>query len=335
MSAPAYPRLLGDIGGTNARFALQRSPGGALEHVRRYPTDACPTLEDAIRRYLDEEGLDRVALAAIGIANPVTGDRIRMTNHPWTFSIEETRAVLGLERFVVVNDFHALALSLPMLAPDDVVQLGGQAAEPGEPLALIGPGTGLGVSGLVFTADGRAQVALDGEGGHVTLCANDEEEERVIRRLRERFGHVSAERVLSGQGLENLHEAVSGSAPALTAADITARALAGADDACVRTVDLFCAMLGSVAGNLVLTLGARGGLYVGGGIVPRLGEAFRRSRFRARFEDKGRMAAYLRPIPAYVITAETSPALLGAARALDQAVGSGPPAMTLLKPPST
>jgi glucokinase len=320
MSAPAYPRLLGDIGGTNARFALQQAPGGTPQHVRRYATDECPTLVDAVRRYLAEEGIPGVALAAIGIANPVTGDRIRMTNHPWTFSIEETRATLGLERFVVVNDFHALALSLPMLAAGDLVQVGGQAPEAGEPLALIGPGTGLGVSGLVFTPGGHAEVALDGEGGHVTLCAADEDEERVIRRLRERFGHVSAERVLSGQGLENLYEALSGGgAPAMAAADVTAHALDGSDATCARAVEMFCAMLGSVAGNLVLTLGARGGLYVGGGIVPRLGEAFHRSAFRARFEEKGRMSAYLRPIPAYVITAQTSPALVGAARALDQA----------------
>jgi glucokinase len=319
MPASSYPRLLGDIGGTNARFALQEAAGAAPQRVRRFATDDCPTLVDAVRRYLEEAGVPRVALAAIGIANPVTGDRIRMTNHPWTFSIEETRVALGLERLVVVNDFHALALSLPMLSPGDLVQVGGRVPEPGEPLALIGPGTGLGVSGLVVMPDGRARVALDGEGGHVTLCAVNDDEERVVRRLRERFGHVSAERVLSGQGLENLHEALTGGAPALAAADITARALDGSDTACVKVVDMFCAMLGSIAGNLVLTLGARGGVYVGGGIVPRLGEAFQRSAFRARFEDKGRMAAYLQPIPAYVITAETSPALLGAAQALDQA----------------
>jgi glucokinase len=319
MPASSYPRLLGDVGGTNARFALQEAPGTAPQRVRRFATDDCPSLVDAVRRYLAEERVPKVAQAAIGIANPVTGDRIRMTNHPWTFSIEETRVALGLERLLVVNDFHALALSLPMLSPGDLVQVGGQVPEPREPLALIGPGTGLGVSGLVFMPDGRARVALDGEGGHVTLCAMNDDEERVVRRLRERFGHVSAERVLSGQGLENLYEALSGGAPALAAADITARALDGSDAACVKAVDMFCAMLGSIAGNLVLTLGARGGVYVGGGIVPRLGAAFQRSAFRERFEDKGRMRAYLRPIPAYVITAETSPALLGAAQALDQA----------------
>jgi glucokinase len=319
MPATAYPRLLGDIGGTNVRFALQEEPRGAPQRVRRYPTDACPSLEHAVRHYLADEALSGVAHAAIGIANPVTGDRIRMTNHPWSFSIEETRRALGLERFVVVNDFHALALSLPSLAPDERLQVGGTQPQPREPLALIGPGTGLGVSGLVWTSDGQAQVALDGEGGHVTLCACDEEEERVIHRLRQRFGHVSAERVLSGQGLENLHEALSGGGAPLEAADITARALDASDPTCVRVLTMFCAMLGGIAGNLALTLGARGGVYVGGGIVPRLGDWFVRSPFRARFEDKGRMAGYLKPIPAYVITADVSPALMGAARALDQA----------------
>jgi glucokinase len=316
MPASPYPRLLGDIGGTNVRFALQESPRGAPTRVRRYPTDAHPTFADAVRRYLADEKLAGVDHAAVGIANPVTGDDVRMTNHPWSFSIEATRVELGLERFVVVNDFHALALALPLLDPGDLMQVGGGQPEAREPLALIGPGTGLGVSGLVWTPDGRSEVALDGEGGHATLCGGNDDEDRVIRTLRGRFGHVSAERVLCGEGLENLHEALHGERKADV--DITARALDGSDPSSVRTLGMFCALLGSVAGNLALTLGARGGLYIGGGIVPKLGPWFAASPFRARFEAKGRMAAYLEPIPVYVITADVSPALVGAARALEK-----------------
>jgi glucokinase len=317
MPASPYPRLLGDVGGTNVRFALQEAPGAAPGRVRRYGTEAEPSLAHAVRRYLRDEGLAAVRDACIGMANPVTGDRVQMTNHHWTFSIEATRAELGFERLIVINDFQALALALPALGPHERVQFGGGAPEPGEPLGLIGPGTGLGVSGLVFAGDGRVQIALDGEGGHVSLPAANEEEERAISRLRERFGHVSAERALSGQGLENLLAALGGAPCA--AADITARALDGSDALCVRTVAMFCALLGGVAGNLALTLGARGGVYIGGGIVPRLLPLLPGSALRERFEAKGRMAAYLRPIPLYVITADVSPALVGAARALDQA----------------
>jgi len=322
MPASPYPRLLGDVGGTNARFALQESAGGAPQRVRRYATDGYPTLRDAVVQYLSDEKLQGVRWAAIGIANPVTGDRIQMTNHHWSFSIEETRNALGFERLLVLNDFQALALSLPALADADRGQVGGGAPEDGEPLGLIGPGTGLGVSGLLWSADRRTQIALDGEGGHVSLPAATDEEERVIELLRARFGHVSAERVLSGMGLENLHDALGrlqGGAPALSAADITARALDGSDTLCAKTVSMFCGLLGGVAGNLALTLGARGGVYIGGGIVPRLGAFFAGSAFRERFESKGRMSAYLKPIPTYVIKASVSPALIGAARALDQA----------------
>jgi len=322
MPDASYPRLLGDVGGTNARFAVQETPGGEPQRVRRYATDGYPTLRDAIVRYLDDEKLQGVRCAAIGIANPVTGDQVRMTNHHWSFSIEQTRVALGLERLLVINDFQALALSLPALAEAELEQVGGGAPEEGEPLALIGPGTGLGVSGLLWSGDRKAQIALDGEGGHVSLPAATDEEERVIEILRARFGHVSAERALSGQGLENLHDALGklqGGASAVSAADITARALDGSDALCAKTVAMFCALLGGVAGNLALTLGARGGLYVGGGIVPRLGALFAGSAFRERFESKGRMGAYLRPIPTYVIKASVSPALIGAARALDQA----------------
>jgi glucokinase len=321
MASAASARLLGDVGGTNARFAWQDDDGAPLRDIVSMPTAEHPSLAAALAAYLKRLGRAAPPWCAIGIANPITGDRVQMTNSHWSFSIEALRRELGFERFVVINDFTALALALPDLQPAELRQLGGATAVAGAPLALIGPGTGLGVSGLLPTHAPGRWVALQGEGGHVTLAAANAREAAVLQVLRERFGHASAERAVSGQGLEALHAALvvlagPPTGAALTAAEISERALAGADAPCVEALALFCAFLGNVAGNLALTLGARGGVYIGGGIVPRLGDAFARSPFRERFEDKGRFRGYLEPIPVWVIVSEVSPALRGAARAL-------------------
>ncbi|HSI60485.1 MAG TPA: glucokinase [Ideonella sp.] len=322
-AAEGFPRLLGDIGGTNARFAWQAAPELPLTDIQTLPAKDHASLEAAMRHYLASgTGGQRAAPvdAAIGIANPVTGDTVQMTNHHWRFSIEAMRQSLGLRRFVVVNDFTALALSLPALAATDLRQLGGGAGDPVAPRALIGPGTGLGVSGLLRSAGG-GWVPLAGEGGHVTLPAANDREHAVISWLRQRFGHPSAERAVSGQGLENLYQALCAldgrAAEALSAAEVSRRGLGGSDPVCREALSLFCALLGTVAGNLALTLGATGGVYVGGGIVPRLGQFLDESEFRARFEAKGRFSSLLAGIPVYVIDAAVSPALLGAAQALD------------------
>ena len=321
MAERSAARLLGDIGGTNARFGWQEADGAPLRDIATLPTADHATLADAIAAYLKGIGRPAPAWCAIGIANPITGDHVQMTNCHWAFSIAAMQNALGFERLVVINDFTALALALPDLKPTELRQLGGGAAVPGAPLALIGPGTGLGVSGLIpGELPGRWR-PLQGEGGHVTLAASSVREAAVLQVLRDEFGHASAERAVSGQGLEALYaalctlDAVTG-VPRLPAAAVSERALAGSDAQCVEALDLFCAFLGNVAGNLALTLGAVGGVYIGCGIVPRLGDAFARSRFRACFEDKGRFRGYLEAIPAYVIHAEVSPALLGAARAL-------------------
>ena len=314
-------RLLGDVGGTNARFAWQDGEGAPLRDIATLPTADHATLADAITAYLKQLGRAAPRWCAIGIANPITGDHVQMTNCHWAFSISGMQRDLGFARFIVINDFTALALALPDLQPAELRQLGGGAAIAGAPIGLIGPGTGLGVSGLIAgDAPGR-WLPLQGEGGHVTLAASNQREAAVLEVLRDEFGHASAERAISGQGLEALYaavcklDAVAGFAP-LPAAEISQRALAGNDAQCVEVLDLFCGFLGSVAGNLALTLGARGGVYIGGGIVPRLGDAFTRSRFRACFEDKGRFRAYLAAMPVFVIHTEVSPALRGAARAL-------------------
>lgn len=326
-ATPTYPRLIGDIGGTNARFALIRGPGEAFTTPQVLRTADYATLEEAIRHYLRGMGEVRPRWAALGIANPVTGDRVKMTNHHWSFSIEELRRAIGFDRLWMHNDFTALALALPVLPRKELHQVGGTLPAGGSPAALIGPGTGLGVSGL-FTAAGRP-LPINGEGGHVTMPAFDEHEAALIGLLRRRGSHVSAERVLSGPGLEALYQAhceLSGQVPdRLSAADITSRGIAADCKDCAAALDLFCAMLGTVASDLALTLGARGGVYIGGGIVPRLGDYFARSRFRTRFEDKGRFREYLAPIPVYVIRSQY-PGLIGVAHQLELDATSAPQA---------
>ena len=319
-NAQSYPRLLGDVGGTNARFAWQSGPGEVPTDIDTLAAGSYAGLLEAIRDYLGRHGKQVPAACAIGIANPVVGDHVQMTNRHWSFSVSGLRRELGVQRLLVINDFAALALALPDLQPSDLRQVGGGQPAAGEPLGLVGPGTGLGVSGLLPCGRGQAWVPLDGEGGHVTLAATNEREDQVVAVLRRRFGHASAERAVSGQGLENIYQALcelDGQAQQpLDAPTITARALAG-DARCAEVIELFFSFLGTVAGNLALSLGARGGVFIGGGIVPRLGEAIDRSRFRHSFEHKGRMTGYLAGVPTFVIQAEVSPALAGAARALD------------------
>jgi glucokinase len=314
-----FPRLLGDIGGTNARWAWQAARGAPLQDIVVRPCALHPSIEVSAQTYLADNGHPRPAWAAIGIATPVQGDRVRMTNHVWSFSIAELKRSLGAERCLVINDFAALAMSLPALGPADLRAIGGGQAVEGAALGLLGPGTGLGVSGLQ-PLPGGGWTALSGEGGHVTLAAADAADAEILELLRRRFGHVSAERVLSGPGLVNLHDALSardGVAPGgLQPADVVRAAVDTSDTRSVEAARLFAGFLGNVAGNLALTLGARGGVYIGGGIVPRLGAAFDAGWFRQRFEAKGRFAAYLQVVPVWLITAPT-PALVGASRALD------------------
>jgi glucokinase len=316
-----FPRLLGDVGGTNARFGWQANADSGIEHVLVLPCAAHETLEAAIRTYLELKSLPMPRAGALGIANPITGDVIRMTNHHWSFSISEMQRSLGLQQLNVINDFTALALALPSIAKDNLVQVGGTVAEAYAPKALIGAGTGLGVSGLMPTDANDHWVAIAGEGGHVTLAAQTESEYRVIELIRQRYGHVSAERVLSGQGLVDLYLALrqmqkQQPVDVAGAAEITAWALQDKDPLALQSIDMFAGFLGSVTGDLALTLGARGGVYLGGGIVPRWLGWFETSQFRERFEAKGRFNAYLKDIPVWVINAAESPALLGAARSL-------------------
>jgi len=309
-------KLLADIGGTNARFALYEEGQTHSERVL-----ACADYVDvgtAVRSYLNECNR-KPAAAAFAVAAPLQGDLVRMTNHAWQFSVSALRQELDLKRLIVLNDFTALALSLRYLPANELQQIGGTLPIPNTPIALIGPGTGLGVSGLI--PDDGKWLPLQGEGGHVTLAATNDREAAVLSLLRARFGHVSAERVLSGPGLTHLYEALCAlddiAVTMTTPADITQHGLDNTDKQSRATLDMFCAMLGTVASDLVLTLGAVGGVYIGGGIVPRFKGFFAQSPFRQRFEDKGRYVHYLAPIPAYVIHSEL-PAFVGLAHAFDQ-----------------
>ncbi|MEZ5663424.1 MAG: glucokinase [Burkholderiaceae bacterium] len=317
---PASGRLLADVGGTHARFAWQATAGAPLHEPRVYPVADHASLGDAVAAYLGEVGRS-VTAAAIAIATPVTGDEVRMTNHRWAFSQQALRQRFGWRHLRVLNDFTALARALPDLAPADLQQVGGDVAEAHAPLALLGAGTGLGVSGLVPDGFG-GWLPLAGEGGHVTWAAVSPRERLVFDALARQYGHVSAERVASGQGLVDVFMALCAVDRVVVQPDLTARAVSDAalqqgHPQALETLDLFAATLGRVAGDLALTLGARGGVYLGGGIVPRLGSWFAGSPFRAQFESKGRFASYLSRIPVWVITADPSPALQGAARALD------------------
>lgn len=311
--------LVGDIGATHARFGLV-SPDAKVLHSRTLADEDYPAIDDALAAFLAERGpLPMPRQGAIAIASPITGDRVAMTNHPWSFSVLALKARFAFERLEVINDFTALALALPRLAPEDRQVVGGGAAVAGAPIGVLGPGSGLGVSGLV--PSGRSWIALTGEGGHATMAAATDRESAVLDQMRRHFDHVSAERALSGPGLVNLYNtlAVIDGVPAkgYTAAQITDLALRAEDPLCVATTTMFCAMLGSMAGNLALTLGARGGVYIGGGIVPKLGQTFLDSPFRARFEAKGRLGSYLETIPTFVVT-HPLPAFLGCAALLAQ-----------------
>lgn len=318
--------LVGDIGGTWARFGLV-GPDGAFHRVAVRACADHAGLAEALEAYLDgaAQGV-RPRRAAISVAGPVTGDRVSLTNHPWSFSAETLRRRFGFESLAVVNDFSAVARGAPHLGEGDRLRIGGGRPAAGAAVAVLGPGTGLGVAGLIPAPGGWAVV--EGEGGHVTMAASSRREARVLAEVARELGHVSAERVLSGPGLVNLHRALrrldgeDPSGPEPTAEDIVAEGAGRRSSRCGEALDLAAELLGTFAADAALTLGARGGVYIGGGLVPRFAERFVRSGFRRRFEDKGRFSGYLAAIPTWLILHEL-PAFLGLASLVRE-----PPART-------
>ena len=312
------PRLLADIGATHARFTLESSPG-VFEAVRVLKCDEYTGIVPLLRAYLSGNPQAKVHHAAFAIANPIDGDQVRMTNRDWAFSIEDVRREFGLYTLLIVNDFTALAMSLPGLQARDVMQVGGGVPVAKSVIGVLGPGTGLGVSGLIPTSDGF--VTLGSEGGHVNFAPTDEREYAILQFAWKEWPHVSTERLISGPGLELIYRALAErnqqKVQALAAQDIMRGALSDADVLCLETLECFCAMLGSFSANLAVTLGAFGGIYIGGGIVPLMGDWFKSSLFRSRFEAKGRFSSYLAQIPTFVITTP-NPAFYGVSAILSE-----------------
>ncbi len=311
------PLLVGDVGGTNARFALARMIDGqpVLESPVSFPADRFPTLLEGVASFIDGCEIKPTG-GVIAVAGPVTSGAVDLTNSPWRVSEAELQT-LGLNPVRLINDFEALAWGAPLVTGEDLASLGGP--DQGDPLATIavlGPGTGFGVSALVRDLHG-AEIAMPTEGGHIGFAPTDAVEDEVLRILRRRFGRVSIERLICGPGLLNLHRALAEidgrdshiDDPAL----ITAEALENPDSPCGLTLARFCAILGDVAGDIALITGARGGVYIAGGIAPRILPFLKASAFRQHFENKGRYRGYVTAIPTRVILHKHA-ALLGAAR---------------------
>lgn len=325
----AGPVLLADIGGTNARFALAdvSAPIPLLaDSVRLHAVDAFPSLADAARHYLAQIGA-QPASGVFAVAGRVDGDIARMTNHPWVVSRERVRTALGFAVLELVNDFVAQAMALSLLRDEDVVAIGAPSridlTASSQTCAVLGPGTGLGVGALMIRDGSYHPLAT--EGGHASFAPGTPEEIAILERLAAYYGRVSNERVVSGGGLVNLHRALSeiaGLDPGpLQPEDITARAAEG-DRRCMRAIDVFCAVFGAIAGDVVLTLGAWDGVFLSGGMVPRLLSTLQHSGFRQRFEGKGRYAPAMARVPTLAVV-HPAPGLLGcAALAVDLATGT-------------
>ncbi|PWY56944.1 glucokinase [Legionella qingyii] len=311
--------IVADIGGTFARFSRVNLENLVMDKIEIYSCAAYPCFESVFLAYKSQHSLEEITQAAIAIACPVLDDVICMTNAHWRFSISESKQKLGLTKLKVLNDFNAIAMSLPVLSNQQMLQIGRGAANQNGTRAVLGAGTGLGVAFLLSTQGGYSAHA--GEGGHISWGAKTEQEWFIYRYLKRTYEHVSYERLLSGHGLENLYQALAalhqketGHVPA---SEIIALALAQQCTIAEATVAQFFAILGSYAGDMALIFAAFGGVYIAGGIVPRLISLLHGSDFRSNFEEKGRFSDFNAKIPTYVITAE-QPGILGAAVYLKQ-----------------
>jgi glucokinase len=313
--------LVADVGGTNARLALADLQTLQLTAAVSLRREGFPSLEAVAESYLRGVS-ERPRMAAIAVAGPVVGDTIKLTNSPWSFRREGLQAALGLDELLVLNDFEALAHALPHLGSSDLQQIGGSAPVERAPKVVLGPGTGLGVAGLVWSPAGW--VAMASEGGHASLAVEDAREFAMLERLVQGRTRLSVEHVVSGPGLAETYRVLAEMAghpmSPVEAPEVVQRALGGHDPCAQEALDRFAIWLGRFAGDAALFLGARGGVYIGGGIAPKMVDALSAGAFRRAFEAKGRMAPYLDPIPVYVITIGTKAALKGAAAALSKAV---------------
>lgn len=314
MPMPNGPVLLGDIGGTNARFGLA-IPGHKPSAVKVLAVKDFQKVDNAISTALTQLGVETGDLsgAYFAVAGPVSSDRARLTNHSWTFVVANLQKALKSQNVGLFNDFSAMAAALPVLTGDDLETVTNGQSKQGFAKLAFGPGTGLGVAGLIPYQDDW--MVIPGEGGHIDLAASTEAEWSIIQTLRQEYQHVSIERVLSGPGISLLYRVISqvpASAAPVDPSDIAAKARAG-DPEARRVFALFSAWLGAAAGDLALAFGALGGVYICGGIVPKLRGLFDRNMFRSRFLAKGRFRQYLETIPIHIVQAPF-PALQGLSR---------------------
>jgi glucokinase len=304
------PILLGDIGGTHVRLAIYA--GAKLGLVERLDVADCADLPEAAAAFVARQASrDRIRSAFLAVAGPVENGRCENVNSGWVIDAQTVQSRLGFASVRLLNDFEAIAWSLRRLTPDDVFRIGGGHAQPNAPMVVTGAGTGFGIAAFLPSEGG---LVLPSEGGHANLPGNSDREDAVIGLLRRKFGRVSAERALSGPGLQNLYRAIAeldrADVPDRSAAEITRAALAGTCPVSKATLDMFCAMLGTIVGDLALLFRARGGVCIAGGIVPRIAYYLAQSEFRARFEGKSRVRAYLEAIPTSVIV-HPDPAFVG------------------------
>ncbi|HVT33988.1 MAG TPA: glucokinase [Nevskiaceae bacterium] len=315
--------LVGDIGGSHARFALARLAGSvpAIEAVEQLSTKDYATLADAARHYLQRLPRESAPLRAVlAVASPVTGDQIKITNNPWSFSVAQLARELGFASVEVINDFAAISLALPLLGAADLKVIGPELPAPPKAdrtYAVVGPGTGLGVSGL--TVRGGRSAVIESEGGHIGYAPVTPHEIDILRELTARFGRVSAERLASGTGVVNLYQAVCAlqgvPAPHAEAAAIAAEAAADANSVSARVLRLFCEILGGFAGDIALSYGAWDGVFLAGGVAQKLCSWIEQGGFRERFEAKGRHQGLMQSVPTWLIV-NPHVGLLGAAAAV-------------------
>ena len=305
--------LVADIGGTNARFALSHNDVLDSNSIQVLACDDYENLDAAFSAYLKAQNTT-VDEACLALACPISDD-ISMTNNHWAFNCQSMQEKLGLESFKVINDFTAQALALPALKDSELIKVGrGESLQHATRL-IIGPGTGLGVAGLKEV--GENWLPLPGEGGHAALSAVSDLDIAVLQELRKTSDFIYWESILCGSGLESLyraHSVLAGENNTLRDFEITRQALAG-EKVAEQTLEHFCELLGRAASNAALTLGARGGVYIAGGIIPRFPEFFAESKFREAFETNVKMVDYLQQIPTYLVVAE-NPGLIGASAAL-------------------
>ena len=303
--------FVADVGGTNIRLA--QIENGKLSNIKKYLCSDYATITAAIQTYFAAFPDVKFSAGCLGVACPVNSDFISMTNNSWQFSITQLQESLGLQWLGVINDFTAVAHAVTVLNQQQKQQIGPGQAVPTDNIAVFGPGTGLGVKHLTMTPQGW--LALDGEGGHVDFAPVDENDLAIWRFLTAKYGHASAEEVMSGRGLLQIYQALAEhkGVPAVfdDPADITDRALDGSCELSRATLNQFCRIMGSFAGNLALNMGTRGGVYIGGGIAPRFLNFLKDSDFRMRFEAKGRFRDYVASIPTFIIT-EPDHGLIGA-----------------------